>query len=956
MVAGVRFRVGSWVLAGLLLAAAGAPATTAAKPSGPGGGDPGSLVAAAAIETDDHGAQLRATIRRTGHGIPHVIAGDWAGLGLGYGYSLAEDNICTVADSYVTVNGQRSKFFGPNANYVFQGNGFSANNLNSDFFFQRIIDDGVIEDLLGRPPPDGPHPEIRELVHGYVEGYNQYLRETGVANLPDPRCRGEDWVREITEIDAYRRFYQLALLASGGVAINGIGSAQPPTSPGGVLPGPADLAQQLSDAGLGSLLGGIGSNAYGLGSEATANGSGMVLANPHFPWQGSERFYQAHLTIPGTLDVSGGSLLGVPLILIGHTQNMAWSHTVSTAYRFTPFQETLPNPLDPTQYLYDGQIRNMDADDVAVSAEDPGIDPPGCSPAAGGMLDCERTLYSTHHGPVFDDLVGVPLPWTNAAAFTMGDANAANFRYLNHFFETDQAQSVRELDAVLKRNQGVPWVNTIGADSSGEAYYADLSVVPHVTDTHAATCNTPEGAATFAALRLPILNGALSTCEWGNDPDAVQPGTFGPSNLPSLFRDDYVTNSNDSYWLANPEQPLEGFDKIIGDERTQRSLRTRSGLIMIEERLAGADEQPGNRYTLAQLQDAVFANRQYAGELFRDELVDYCEANPTITTPSGPVNVEPACPVLAAWNLRDDLDSNGAILFRRFASRLLATTASVVPPPGVFRNAFDVNDPVHTPNGLNTANPNVGQALAGAVRDLTNAGIPLAAPLRGFQFERRGTEEIPIHGGPGGLGVFNAINVGWNPAGGGYPDVGHGSSFVMVTGFGAAGPCAVEDRSILTYSQSENPDSPYYADQTRLFSEKQWVDVPYCESEIAADPDLQVTPLNGGYVAPPSGGPGTDPPSGPGAAGSDDCTVTGTPGRDKLKGTPGADVICAGGGRDVVRGKAGNDTLRGGSGRDKLRGGPGDDVLLGEGGRDRLRGGEGLDTLNGGPGKDNSKQ
>ena len=43
---------------------------------------------------------------------------------------------------------------------------------------------------------------------------------------------------------------------------------------------------------------------------------------------------------------------------------------------------------------------------------------------------------------MFNNLVGVPLPWTNAAAFTMGDANAANFRYLNHFFETDQAQSV----------------------------------------------------------------------------------------------------------------------------------------------------------------------------------------------------------------------------------------------------------------------------------------------------------------------------------------------------------------------------------------------------------------------------------------------------------------------------------------------------------------------------------
>jgi hypothetical protein len=32
-----------------------------------------------------------------------------------------------------------------------------------------------------------------------------------------------------------------------------------------------------------------------------------------------------------------------------------------------------------------------------------------------------------------------------------------------------------------------------------------------------------------------------------------------------------------------------------------------------------------------------------------------------------------------------------------------------------------------------------------------------------------------------------------------------------------------------------------------MFSNKEWVDVPYCEPEIAADPELRVTPLKGGY-------------------------------------------------------------------------------------------------------------
>ena len=45
----------------------------------------------------------------------------------------------------------------------------------------------------------------------------------------------------------------------------------------------------------------------------------------------------------------------MPLILIGHTFTMAWSHTVSTAFRFTPIQLTLV-PGDPTAYLFDGKV------------------------------------------------------------------------------------------------------------------------------------------------------------------------------------------------------------------------------------------------------------------------------------------------------------------------------------------------------------------------------------------------------------------------------------------------------------------------------------------------------------------------------------------------------------------------------------------------------------------------
>ena len=169
----------------------------------------GGSAASAGESLDSPGGGLHATIRTTSHGIPHILASNFAGLGYGYGYVAAKANICVLAETYVTANAERSRWFGPDATYTQGGNGATQTNLNSDFFYQRIKDRGVIADLLALEPPRGPRPEIKEGVRGYVAGYNRWLRDTGVDNIDDPRCQGAPWVRPITEMDAYQRFYQL---------------------------------------------------------------------------------------------------------------------------------------------------------------------------------------------------------------------------------------------------------------------------------------------------------------------------------------------------------------------------------------------------------------------------------------------------------------------------------------------------------------------------------------------------------------------------------------------------------------------------------------------------------------------------------------------------------------------------------------------------------------------------
>src|SRR5688500_5394637 len=96
---------------------------------------------------------MEAKITRQAQGIPTIEADSFKELGFGYGYAFAQDNVCTMADGFVTVRGERSKYFGPDA---LSTEGFK--NLDSDFFFQRINQTGEVEALIKQKPPLGPKP------------------------------------------------------------------------------------------------------------------------------------------------------------------------------------------------------------------------------------------------------------------------------------------------------------------------------------------------------------------------------------------------------------------------------------------------------------------------------------------------------------------------------------------------------------------------------------------------------------------------------------------------------------------------------------------------------------------------------------------------------------------------------------------------------------------------------
>jgi acyl-homoserine-lactone acylase len=759
-----------------------------------------------------------AEVRRTSFGIAHIKANDFGSVGYGVGYAFAQDNFCTMADEFLTVRGERSKYLGGTGSTP-----YGVNNVFSDLFFTYFNGDAaVLAAGLAKMKP-----EVQAAFKGWAAGFNRYLRDTGVANLPAP-CKGAPFISPVDEIDMMRLVRRYALQASSGNFIAAMMNTFPPAAGAAAKDWDGTYDEQYwreyqkrRDQ--------LGSNALALGSDATDNGKGMLLGNPHFPWVGTLRFFQFHVTVPGQLDVMGGSLSGFPFINIGFNKDVAWSHTVDKANHFTLFQLKL-DPANPRKYIVDGQSKDMTSKTVTVQVRQ----------ADGSLAPVSRVIYSSQWGPLLS--LSAPLVWGTANAYAIKDANLENWRLGDQWFDMNRATSVLEIEKALETNLGIPWVNTIAADRAGSAFYADISTAPNVDRFHQSTC-TPDVtmAGVFAQLGVPVLDGSRSACDWKVEAGSPQPGLLPGSRMPRLYRSDFVQNSNDNYWMTNPAQDLYSWHipAVVGIVPQQQGNRTRLGVSQAQARLAGTDGRAGNKFTLPILQEIALSNRSYAADTFLPDMLALCATEAA-------ASVKSLCDVLGAWDRKFELASRGAHLFKEFF-----TTAAAI--PGVYAVPFDYLNPLTTPRGLAISNPTVAGALVAALgaagKKITDAGLPVDAPLGMVQFATQtaltgGQVILPIHGGDssgGGdlVGVYNKITSSLIP-GVGYI-VSTGTSYIQTVQFTDGG---VNAQAFLSYSQSSNPASPHFADQTARFAAKQWITLPFTEAAITADPAYRTSTIS----------------------------------------------------------------------------------------------------------------
>ncbi len=831
--------------------------------------------------------KLSATIRRTDGGVPHITASNLSSAAFGHGYAQAQDNVCLLAEAFVKARSERSKYFGAGPKDI---------NIISDFSYKaQGIHSGAgqqFEELT---------PETRALVEGFTEGYNRYVVETDPADLP-AQCRNAEWVKEITPADLIAYYRIVGQYASGALFATGavFGAVPPHMSP---APTPADgvattdelknlqkqvvaTAEKQSRADRNFLNTGLASNAWAIGKTMTEQGRGALMSNPHFPFTGHRRLYEVQMTVPGYLNVHGAGLLGTAIPLINFNENLGWSHTNSASRRFTWYELTLKEG-DALTYIKDGEERPVTSETFQIEVAMPGVPEP---------VVLEREFYFSEYGPMLALHEGEnPLPaWGDPSpvsqapvAYTYRDANADSSDLLDTWLKMSRASNLDEFQSVFEECGTTLWVNVTYADDQGNAFFIDSSSVPNLSDKSIALINfkrqaSPEYAELFNA-GVTLLDGSTSEDDWI---EGSCNGLVPYEHKPKLVRTDWVQNSNSSHWATNPDEFLTGYSPLFGPEKAELNPRTRLGLKMLQNPMEpGMPDAPlpagqDGKFNAKELLGVVWNNRALYAEQFLPELRQRCTA--IGASPVAGLDLTAWCDALHSWDGLYNIDSVGAHVFRVFMANYRTQFATDLTVD------FRPDDPVGTPStpsevGAGTEQDTMLQALAAGVAILEAQGIQPTAELGSLQYYRPsggakpGTDEvavfltdpIPWHGGNGDVdGAFNDIQAMDAAEGAvaedtrfpiiasttidntaGLSDGSNGvDGWMVLRGttwhfgleFTDNGP---EAYGLMSYSQSTDPMSPYFVDQSIQYSNKEPRKLFFTEEDIAANvlPQGEVT-------------------------------------------------------------------------------------------------------------------
>lgn len=132
-----------------------------------------------------------------------------------------------------------------------------------------------------------------------------------------------------------------------------------------------------------------GSNNWVVSGDKTKSGFPLLADDPHLGLSTPSIWYQMHLKSPEQ-NVGGVIFAGVPGIILGHNEDIAWGVT-NVGPDVQDLYIEQPNPDDPTQFLYDGEWEKAEVRDETISVK--------------GQEDIPFEVIVTRHGPIVSDIV-----------------------------------------------------------------------------------------------------------------------------------------------------------------------------------------------------------------------------------------------------------------------------------------------------------------------------------------------------------------------------------------------------------------------------------------------------------------------------------------------------------------------------------------------------------------------
>ncbi len=202
-----------------------------------------------------------------------------------------------------------------------------------------------------------------------------------------------------------------------------------------------------------------GSNNWVIAGGRSASGRPLVASDPHVPFDAVSWWYEAHLC-GGSFHVAGMAYAGVPGVMFGRTERVAWGCTNNICSQRDLYQEKT-DPAHPGCFLHDGRW-------------EPGREREEVIAVKGGA-PVRKTIRYSRNGPIVDEVLPPPARGTGPVALKW--LGAFEGGWLPALLAMDRARSAEEFRAAL-RPWHVPTFCVVYADADGHVGYQAAGRIP----------------------------------------------------------------------------------------------------------------------------------------------------------------------------------------------------------------------------------------------------------------------------------------------------------------------------------------------------------------------------------------------------------------------------------------------------------------------------------------------